>query len=72
MRGDESRGISRQLSRKDRHARIGEGHIGLEALVRVVSHPVLQDLPFVLETPNELPGYASEIKLLRERRVELT
>ena len=72
MRGDESRGISRQLSRKDRHARIGEGHIGLEALVRVVSHPVLRDLPFVLETPNELPGYASEIKLLRERRVELT
>ena len=72
MRGDESRGISRQLSRKDRHARIGEGHIGLEALVRVVSHPVLRDLPFVLETPNELPGYAAEIKLLRERRVELT
>ena len=59
-------------SRKDRHARIGEGHIGLEALVRVVSHPVLRDLPFVLETPNELPGYAAEIKLLRERRVELT
>ena len=40
--------------------------------MRVVSHPVLRDLPFVLETPNELPGYASEIKLLRERRVELT
>ena len=59
-------------SRKDRHARIGEGHIGLEALVRVASHPVLRDLPFVLETPNELPGYAAEIKLLRERRVELT
>ena len=72
MRGDESRGISGQLSRKDRHARIGEGHIGLEALVRVVSHSVLRDLPFVLETPNELPGYAAEIKLLRERRVELT
>ena len=54
-------------SRKDRHAKIGEGHIGLEALVNVVNHPVLRELPFVLETPNELPGYAAEIKLLRSR-----
>lgn len=55
-------------SRKDRHAKIGEGHIGLEALVSVVSHPVLRNLPFVLETPNELPGYAAEIKLMREKQ----
>ncbi|MCI8910173.1 MAG: deoxyribonuclease IV [Oscillibacter sp.] len=54
-------------SRKDRHACIGEGAIGLEALTRVVRHPALRDLPFCLETPNELPGYAREIALMRER-----
>lgn len=54
-------------SRKDRHARIGEGHIGLEALVAVTCHPALRDLPFILETPNEAAGYAREIALLRER-----
>ena len=53
-------------ARKDRHARIGEGCIGAEALVRVVNHPALRELPFVLETPNELPGYAAEIALLRK------
>lgn len=53
-------------SRKDRHARIGEGCIGLEALTRVVRHPALRGLPFCLETPNELPGYRREIALLRE------
>lgn len=52
-------------SRKDRHARIGEGAIGTQALSRVVRHPALRDLPFCLETPNELPGYAAEIALLR-------
>ena len=52
-------------ARKDRHACIGEGEIGLEALARVVRHPALKDLPFCLETPNELPGYAREIALLR-------
>jgi len=52
-------------SKKDRHARLGEGHIGLEALARVVQHPRLRHLPFVLETPNELPGYAREIALMR-------
>ena len=52
-------------ARKDRHARIGEGCIGLEALTRVVRHPALRDLPFCLETPNDLPGYAREIALLR-------
>ena len=53
-------------SRKDRHARIGEGSIGLEALGRIVRHPVLRDLPFCLETPNDLTGYQREIVLLRE------
>ena len=53
-------------SRKDRHARIGEGTIGLDALVRFINHPALRHLPFYLETPNELPGYAREIKLLRD------
>ena len=52
-------------SRKDRHARLGEGHIGLEALGRIVRHPALRALPFCLETPNELPGYAEEIALMR-------
>ncbi|MDR0356584.1 MAG: deoxyribonuclease IV [Deltaproteobacteria bacterium] len=55
-------------SRKDRHAKIGQGHIGLEALSAVVRHPKLQGLPFVLETPNDLPGYAEEIKLLRDQK----
>ena len=50
---------------KDRHARIGEGCIGQEALARVVNHPALRNLPFCLETPNELDGYAREIALLR-------
>ena len=52
-------------SRKDRHTCIGEGCIGLEALTRVVRHPALRELPFCLETPNELPGYAREIALMR-------
>lgn len=56
-------------ARKDRHARIGEGCIGLETLVRVVNHPLLRDLPFYLETPqDELSGWAKEIALLRSRR----
>lgn len=53
---------------KDRHDRIGEGCLGAEALGRVVRHPALQGLPFVLETPNELPGYAREIALLKALR----
>ena len=56
-------------SHKDRHEVIGAGFIGLEALVRVVNHPVLRDLPFYLETPNELPGYAAEIALMKSRAV---
>lgn len=51
---------------KDRHERIGEGYIGLEAFERIVTHPQLRDLPLILETPNELPGYAAEIELLRK------
>lgn len=57
-------------SHKDRHAKIGEGNIGLEALTKVINHPKLRDLPFFLETPNELEGYAKEIKLLRSRYIE--
>lgn len=53
---------------KDRHARIGEGTLGLEAIVRVISHPQLAGLPCILETPNDLDGYSREIKLLRESR----
>ncbi len=52
---------------KDRHQKIGQGEIGLEALVRVINHPALKNLPFYLETPNEIPGYAEEIQLLREK-----
>ena len=52
-------------ARKDRHQRIGHGHLGQEAIVRVINHPALRHLPFLLETPNELPGYAEEIALLR-------
>ena len=55
-------------SHKDRHARIGEGCLGLEGIRRIVCHPALAELPFVLETPNELPGYAAEIALLKEMR----
>lgn len=57
-------------SHKDRHAKIGEGMIGLEALVRVINHPALKHLPFYLETPNELDGYAEEIRILKERYIE--
>lgn len=52
-------------SHKDRHEKIGQGSIGLDAFVRIVNHPRLCHLPFYLETPNELDGYAAEIALLR-------
>lgn len=52
-------------SHKDRHAKIGEGKIGTEALFRVINHPVLRELPFILETPNDDEGYAAEIALLK-------
>ncbi|KZL90633.1 deoxyribonuclease IV [Clostridium magnum] len=53
-------------SHKDRHEKIGEGSIGKDAMVRIINHPKLRHLPFFLETPNELPGYEQEIKMLRE------
>ncbi len=53
-------------SRKDRHEKIGAGTLGLEAIRRIVSHPALKDLPFILETPHDdLAGYAAEIKNLK-------
>lgn len=53
-------------SHKDRHETIGNGSIGLEAMVKIINHPKLRHLPFLLETPNELEGYAKEIELLRK------
>ena len=53
-------------SHKDRHARIGEGTIGLDALIKVINHPALKNLPFILETPNDMEGYKREIALLRK------
>jgi deoxyribonuclease-4 len=50
---------------KDRHAKIGEGLIGLEAIVNIINHPRLEKLPFYLETPNDFEGYKKEIELLR-------
>ncbi|QHI72310.1 deoxyribonuclease IV [Aminipila terrae] len=53
-------------SHKDRHAKIGDGHIGLEAICNIINHPKLCHLPFILETPNELEGYQKEIAVLKE------
>lgn len=53
-------------SHKDRHEKIGEGTIGFDAMVRIINNPRLKGLPIILETPNELDGYAKEIKMLRE------
>ncbi len=55
-------------SRKDRHEKLGEGALGFDALMRVVNHPALRGLPFLLETPNELEGYAREIARVKEAR----
>jgi len=55
-------------SHKDRHAKIGEGSIGNDAIIRIINHRALRDLPFYLETPNELDGYAREIQFLRMSR----
>lgn len=57
-------------SHKDRHARIGEGQIGAEAIIRIINHESLKGLPMILETPNELDGYAREIAFLRENYSE--
>ena len=53
-------------SHKDRHECLGEGYLGLDTFRRIVNHPLLKDKPMILETPNELPGYAKEIALLRQ------
>jgi deoxyribonuclease-4 len=53
-------------SHKDRHECIGEGSLGMETFRTILNHPALRDKPMILETPNELPGYAREIQLLRE------
>jgi len=53
-------------SHKDRHECLGKGSLGLETFRRIVNHPQLKDKPMILETPNELSGYAGEIKILRE------
>lgn len=53
-------------SHKDRHECLGKGSLGLETFRQIVNHPRLKDKPMILETPNELPGYAGEIKILRE------
>lgn len=58
--------LNERGSHKDRHARIGEGKIGLPAFERIVRHPHLQGLPFILETPNDEEGWAKEIEMLEE------
>ena len=55
---------------KDRHEKLGQGCIGLETLKNVVNYPALRDLPFILETPNDLTGYQEEIALMRQAREE--
>ena len=58
-------------ARKDRHEKLGQGYLGLDALVQVVSHPALDGRPMSLETPNELDGYAEEIRVLRKLTAEV-
>jgi len=53
-------------SHKDRHALLGQGSLGLDTFRNVVNHPALRGKPMILETPNELPGYAKEIQILRQ------
>ncbi len=55
---------------KDRHAKIGEGGIGIEAITKIINHPILKKLPFFLETPNDLDGYKKEIELLKSLHKE--
>lgn len=57
-------------SHKDRHAKIGEGHLGNDAIIRIINHPKLKHLPFFLETPNDVPGYGREIAFLKENYTE--
>jgi deoxyribonuclease-4 len=51
---------------KDRHAKIGQGFIGADALINIINNPYLKNLPFILETPNDIDGYANEINFLRQ------
>ena len=60
--------LNTREAHKDRHACLGKGRIGLEALERLINHPRLRDLPFYLETPNDLDGYRAEIALLKTLR----
>lgn len=53
-------------SHKDRHEKIGQGYIGKEAIFRIINHPKLRSIPFILETPNDLSGYAEEIRMLKQ------
>ncbi|MDE6020075.1 MAG: deoxyribonuclease IV [Ruminococcus sp.] len=55
---------------KDRHEKIGEGYIGTDALIKIINHPILKKLPFILETPNDDDGYANEISLMRNNYTE--
>ena len=57
-------------SHKDRHELIGEGYIGTDAILNIINHPKLRHLPFYLETPNDLAGYAAEIKFLKDHYLE--
>lgn len=54
-------------SHKDRHEKIGEGYLGIEAITNIINHPKLYNLPFFLETPNDLEGYGKEIEILRRK-----
>ena len=53
-------------SHKDRHEKLGEGSLGIDTFAKIINHPMLRHLPFYLETPNELPGYANEIRMLKK------
>ncbi len=57
------------VSHKDRHEKIGEGYIGLDAMSSIINNPRIKHLPFFLETPNELDGYAQEIEMLKTKRL---
>lgn len=57
-------------SHKDRHEKIGEGKIGLNAISKIINNDRIKELPFYLETPNEIDGYEREIKLLKEKRIK--
>ena len=57
-------------SHKDRHEKIGEGKIGLNAISKIINNDRIRELPFYLETPNEIEGYEREIKLLKEKRIK--